>query len=530
MKTIDKVEFCVADGAGVAWNADNNLWKRVKTYNSPSLDSLNNFEVAFNLSSYITPASGKFVSYKILITYTNNSNVANNYYHITFQASTIVDKLGVSGALFCFAKANDAPSSVTITSSDNKVSSPLTISFSGGGTGGTWKNKFVIRLDVSRTSNNTGGFYTTVYRTTDLNRTVSINLINNAESGTGRLYSGMPIFYVRAFVYATDIYGFTTSEIVYSTDNIKLFNDASSMRYRLKNTTETYEEYKWRQIQNLLNVKLINGGVAHGVSIEGNNPNKVYVRTVDDLKQISDNVNNGIDSYKGKTIYLMNDILDIGDWEPIGHQRVLTSEFEGTFDGQGHSVGYYTIVSNISLDNCGLFGVNSGVIKNLTVRDSRIDMQKNGNAGIIAARNRGTIENCKVNYSIIYGHMNIDTSSSTSNYLGGICGTNSGYVRKCIVFSGQVHGEDDGGDTVGGICGDNSNGTIAACRVNATSLIGYQLGGIAGYSTGYNTIIENCCVRGSLGDNSTEYMGYTGGIIGYQYRGTIRNCFVRNKC
>lgn len=505
MKTIDKVEFCVADGAGVAWNADNNLWKRVKTYNSPSLDSLNNFEVAFNLSSYITPASGKFVSYKILITYTNNSNVANNYYHITFQASTIVDKLGVSGALFCFAKANDAPSSVTITSSDNKASSPLTISFNGGGTGGTWTNKFVIRLDVSRTSNNTGGFYTTVYRTTDPNRTVSINLINNAESGTGRLYSGMPIFYVRAFVYATDIYGFTTSEIVYSTDNIKLFNDASSMRYRLKNTTETYEEYKWRQIPNLSNIKLINGGVAHGVSIEGNNPNKVYVRTVDDLKQISDNVNNGIDSYKGKTIYLMNDIILTEEIPPIGHQRMTLSSFKGIFDGQGHAINYNGMVisSSVSGDNLGLFGVNEGVIKNLTVKTTNFSLNNSGTIGGIAGINSGLIENCK---NTDYGTINSEQSGTETmhNNIGGICGINRGKIRKCIVDRAvSLAGDADGSDIAGGICGTNS-GIISACRVESTDynvvVRAYEAGGIAGYTLA-GSYIENCCSSAELYDS-----------------------------
>lgn len=102
-------------------------------------------------------------------------------------------------------------------------------------------------------------------------------------------------------------------------------------------------------------------------------------------------VNSGVDKFKGKVVKLANDIDLAGgaDWVPIGAritERGMDVDgnettydfpnqfnaFEGTFDGQNHSVTNYTdtnAVYNGNLDAySALFGAVSGsIIKNLTI-------------------------------------------------------------------------------------------------------------------------------------------------------------------
>ena len=116
--------------------------------------------------------------------------------------------------------------------------------------------------------------------------------------------------------------------------------------------------------------------------------------TVDDPYKISTGAElaylagkvNGGESYSGEYFKLTNDIRlneqDVptggNSWTPIGNS---SNKFQGTFDGDGHTIsGLYITATGSGAGNLGLFGNlgNSAVIKNLIVKgtvDCDIDLR-----------------------------------------------------------------------------------------------------------------------------------------------------------
>ena len=211
-----------------------------------------------------------------------------------------------------------------------------------------------------------------------------------------------------------------------------------------------------------------------------------------------------------------NDTVDIGEiydsetggtaytdlnWIPIGN---ATYPFQGTFDGNGHTVsGIYIYITS---DQQGLFGsVQGGTIENLGVKNSYIRGQSY--VGGIVGDNSGTIQNC-------YTAGNI----SASDNVGGIAGNNSGNIQYCYnigFFQGLFY--------VGGIAGNNS-GTIRFCY-NSGRAIGRRdyIGGIAGNNTSGYAFIEYCYNAGSIYRSASGYN--VGSVTGYNDSGTVTGCY-----
>ena len=164
-------------------------------------------------------------------------------------------------------------------------------------------------------------------------------------------------------------------------------------------------------------------------------------------------------SHAGDVITLTADIaLTFGSgeyWTPIG---TFSTPFEGTFDGNGHTI------SGISIDfksskalYAGLFGYvgTSGMVQNVVVAGSDY-IYSNGDGentcyvGAIAGYNEGTIQYCG----------NTAPISAFHNYAqgGGIVGCNKGTITGCYNL-GTVTGS-----YVGGIVGNNqTGGTVSGC-------------------------------------------------------------------
>ena len=158
--------------------------------------------------------------------------------------------------------------------------------------------------------------------------------------------------------------------------------------------------------------------------------------------------------FAGKTITLMTDI-DLGangasglEWPMIGDDD--SNPFRGSFNGNGHTI------SNVLVDNnydgiikmprvAGLFGVNEGIIQNLTVQNGyflgvghlRLPINNDIDcAGAIVGINNGTIENCaaiQVSPEVRYNH-----------YAGSICGQNNGTVTGCLAAIKDFMNDSDG--------------------------------------------------------------------------------------
>ena len=159
-------------------------------------------------------------------------------------------------------------------------------------------------------------------------------------------------------------------------------------------------------------------------------------------------------------------------WTPIGKQDI--NIYTGTFDGQGHTISglYFESCSNYydqkskeydyqnrDYLSFGLFGFNSGTIKNVGVINSYFGWQYNLIGGVCGV-NYGTIENC-------YNEGKVEGKGF---HTGGICARNLGTITNCYNL-GTVIGEYG----TGGVCVDNFE-TIKNCYY----LSGTAAGGIAG--------------------------------------------------
>ena len=258
-----------------------------------------------------------------------------------------------------------------------------------------------------------------------------------------------------------------------------------------------------------------------------NDHQSVYtISTVEDLAGLSQLVNSGKDTFKGKTILLSADIqmnentmdqkLNLKNFPSIGLSTDCA--FEGTFDGQGHTIsGLYTTGN-------GLFYTgNNCVIKNLNVVDSKV-ICENPTTGVVIGYCLGdsTITNCHVRDSMVYV-----TSVGTGD-VGGIAGlVTAGHLNDCSVTNCQIVCTNT--DYVGGIVGYADDvSDFSNCVVKNSIIISGKsgVGGILGYgftdATFVNCAVDSCYVE-SIHDN------YAGGIDGYGGSETTFNgCIVSN--
>lgn len=144
--------------------------------------------------------------------------------------------------------------------------------------------------------------------------------------------------------------------------------------------------------------------------------------------------------------------IDLTDetWTPIGSGVGPDNGYQGTFDGQGHSITGLTITTNTTGgENAALFdGIGSdGTVKNLQV-EVNYTVQQNGAAGGIAYANYGTITACSVKGDI----------TANSGDVGGIAVGNldTGIITACW-YNGQLKERN-----IGGIVSNNNN-TVTAC-------------------------------------------------------------------
>lgn len=217
---------------------------------------------------------------------------------------------------------------------------------------------------------------------------------------------------------------------------------------------------------------------------------------------------------------LKNDIDVTGaKWTQIGSAQ----DFNGTFDGNGHSVKY--TLENITVIYGGFFRTvgKGGTVKNLTVDGTlSVKTAKNYHGGV-AGLNNGTIENCKNLVSI--------SASSTKRvtYAGGIAGKNTGLVTGCT-NDGQINVT----SYAGGIVGENNGGNVTDCvnngSVTSTNTAGYSGGIIAAVTANASDnkiFVTGCTNNGTVSGGSGDY-GYAGGIIAQENVASSYNQYGQN--
>lgn len=160
--------------------------------------------------------------------------------------------------------------------------------------------------------------------------------------------------------------------------------------------------------------------------------------------------------------------------------------FTGTFDGNDHSVFNLTVDANETGGNfLGLFGwIGQG----------------------------GTVKNLEVNIIVIA------KDGYASDFVGGLCGKNSGSIVNCY-SAGLVAGDYY---EAGGLCGENRYGTITNSFSSAAVTGNYQTGGLCGFNM--FSSISDCFSAGQVNGSFS-----TGGLCGENYDSNISDCFSTGK-
>ncbi len=198
--------------------------------------------------------------------------------------------------------------------------------------------------------------------------------------------------------------------------------------------------------------------------------------------------------------------IDLTDetWTPIGSGFGPDNGYQGTFDGQGHSITGLTITTNTTDgENAALFdGIGSdGTVKNLQV-EVNYTVQQNGAAGGIAYANYGTITACSVKGDI----------TANSGDVGGIAVGNldTGIITACW-YNGQLKERN-----IGGIVSNNNN-TVTACYWggNAGQGVNNNMGGTVDATKVEGTTTWQDAVEGmnaALTGNDYQWTSGTDGL------------------
>jgi len=230
---------------------------------------------------------------------------------------------------------------------------------------------------------------------------------------------------------------------------------------------------------------------------KGTNEEPYLIGSVAEWNQLAKDVKSGI-NYKGEYFLLGNNINFSGEnnYTAIGTYSTsgsnLNKSFQGTFDGGGHTISNFTINDSGSLSYEGLFGYigDHGTVKNLII--SGLEVNVTSNAGAVAGRNEGTIEDIIVSNSKVIVFNNVAGGIAGNNYF------NSGIIQNCHIL----------GDV-----------TIKCTSTESST----KIGGIVGYS--YGSKILNCTNAATISNSYSTSSSYYGGIVGQcTTTSTIQNC------
>ena len=234
------------------------------------------------------------------------------------------------------------------------------------------------------------------------------------------------------------------------------------------------------------------------------------IYTLDELTWFVNKVKSGDKTASAKLMANI-DAGSIKNWEPI-------KSFGGTFDGNGKVLSginiSYTSGSHMDM---GVFSeiTAGGTVKNLTVRYTSAVRTYSSRLGGIAGNNAGTISNCTVQSTAVFG-------GRKDSIVGGICGKNTGTIENCTV---AMLNKLQGTDSIGGICG-YSEGSIKNCTVSGEiSVDGLKTGGIVGELAGDGSTVTGCTNKAKVSNSNNNTANCVGGIAGTVTKNsTITKC------
>ncbi len=228
--------------------------------------------------------------------------------------------------------------------------------------------------------------------------------------------------------------------------------------------------------------------------------------------------------------------------------------FSGSFDGNGHTISNLTIKRNLrsGMSYVGLFGYcHRAMITNLTLDNVSYAVVSGADKGDIGAYVGGVVgygNLTNISNVRVSGEFNMSLCASNPSRIGGIAGgldvydsetAYIAYVKNCVSEVKVVAKKFDDGDASsldsavnGGIIGATStasNGALAVlnCVTTANAAVegGEWVGGIVGYASCRGMSIINCANYARVKATNKD-VSYAGGIIGYSSNdNTILDCF-----
>lgn len=284
----------------------------------------------------------------------------------------------------------------------------------------------------------------------------------------------------------------------------------------------------------------------------GTKNNPYIIKTVDDLLDFADRINNPEDSrYSSSCFRLGADIDMAGEkytvaGKPVDEisedgSKIVTGGFSGSFDGNGHKITNLTITQKMRKSNTlyymGLFGyTNKANIFDLTVENISYDVES-----MTGESSAGVYIGGIVGYAVLTNFVNVNVSGKIETrllekniaYIGSIAGEIEvynktqayiAYVRNCVGSVETVVGNFDDGQPSdlesaanGGLIGSVSCSKGALAIVNSVAkgkvYGGEFVGGIVGYASGSNVSIINC-INYAMVRATAKEVAYAGGIIG----------------
>ncbi|QLH75818.1 hypothetical protein HZS55_00215 [Halosimplex rubrum] len=207
-------------------------------------------------------------------------------------------------------------------------------------------------------------------------------------------------------------------------------------------------------------------------------------------------------------------------FDPVGGEN---GAFRGSFDGNGRALSELTIVRPQAA-NVGLFGLTTGTVQNVSLRD--VTVNGNQNIGALAGVNSGSITGSSATGTLRATGSNVgglvgvndgqivasyaDASVAGSEVVGGLAGASNGPIRGSYA-TGTVGAT----RTAGGLVGANSN-AVTASYATATVDVDQVAGGLVGTNSGTirtsfaaSEVDGNATVGGIAGTNGNSIVGQT---------------------
>jgi len=188
------------------------------------------------------------------------------------------------------------------------------------------------------------------------------------------------------------------------------------------------------------------------IGIDPDDP--ILIHTIDDLRKVGRHGANGwtLDAHYRLMDNITLPSVPVGqsNWVSIGND--YNAYFDGTFDGNGHTITNLTISTTTGSNGCMFNTINTeSMIKNLGLIDVNISV--NGRTGGLVINNYGSVINCFITGKIV------NTSTAPQVPVGGLVGMNLGTITNC--FSLVTVTANSG--FIGGIAGTGNSGSISNC-------------------------------------------------------------------